>query len=176
MGDLESLLTGSQMNGYLVLAEVFLSHQFFWDSFESRFSLGSWDLRCVIFTAEHAWNINLLLLQFGFAFCPIWSPVFSLIPRAPRSVFPLHHYHINLVVLPISQRCWGICPSLPKKSGLSQGTQSPTSSRFYPFRPFSQRSTEVKKVKLPKLLDKSEMEKKSHILDFHMHCSFLAQI
>lgn len=54
--------------------------------------------------------------------------------------------------------------------------QSPTSSWFYPFRPFSQKGTEVKKVKLSKLLDKSEMEKKIHILDFQMHCSFLAQI
>lgn len=46
--DLESLLTGSQMNGYLLLAEVFVSGKFVWNSFESRFSFGSWDLQYVL--------------------------------------------------------------------------------------------------------------------------------
>lgn len=49
MRDLESLLTGSQTNGYLVLAEVFVSGQFVCDSFESRFSCGSRDLCYVVF-------------------------------------------------------------------------------------------------------------------------------
>lgn len=41
----------------------------------------------------------------------------------------------------------------------------------------SLRGTAVKtRVKLSKLLDKSEVERKNHILDFCMHCSFLAQI
>lgn len=117
MGDLESLLTGSQMNGYLVLAEVFLCGQLVWDSFESRFSFGSRDLPCVIFYTwkclKH-WPPS--ATQLGFVFCPIWSSVLSLIPWAPLSVFPLHHYHLGLDALPISQRCWGIRPSLPESS------------------------------------------------------------
>lgn len=75
--DLESLLTGSQSNGCLLLAEVFLSGKFVWDSSESTFSLGWWDLQYVLLTAQNAWNVNLLMLQ-KFAICFPFS-------RTPRS-------------------------------------------------------------------------------------------
>lgn len=101
--------------------------------------------------------------------------MFSLIPWAPRA-----HFHCIITTLALLH-----CPFPTEPEGFAQVSQrsldtgwlqSPTSSRFYSFRPLSQRGTEVNKVKLSKFLGKREMEKKIHILDFHMHCSFLAQI
>lgn len=106
--DLESLLTGSQSNGCLLLAEVFLSGKFVWDSSESTFSLGWWDLQYVLLTAQNAWDMNLLMLQ-KFAFCFPFS-------RTPRSAsLPEQHclYFHPMKCCPPSDCQQGCHPSLP---------------------------------------------------------------
>lgn len=156
--DLESLLTGSQMNGYLLLAEVFVSGKFVWNSFESRFSFGSWDLQYVLF---YSWKClkhePAPDTKFCFAFCLIWSFTFkahSLSTAACISIASLVHYpHPYLqgraITLPILQRGWGTCPGPPRSLWLGAGwTQPPTSLWFYPFSPFPPKGADVKRRKI----------------------------
>lgn len=119
--------------GILVLAEVFLSGQLVWDSFESRFSFGSRNLPCVIFTLESAWNIDLLLLH-------SLALYFALSGALCSASLPEHHclyFHCITTTLALMH-----CPFPRDAEGFSQVSQrslgtgwthSPTSLWFYPF-------------------------------------------